>query len=301
MKTHRTAGFSFLFGLLGLVSLSAMAASHWPQNVLITNDNGIDDPKIWALAKAVAKDSDTWIVAASKDRSGSSNYMTLGADRRALTVHRVFQQGHLTAYSFDGYPADCVAFGILGPMKHQAPDLVISGINGGPNLGQSSWFGSGTIGAARTAAHMGIPAIAVSGLHDKDTAMVNAVTHWLVAFIHSPMVQQLQPGQYLTIAFPRVAVDKIHGVVVAPKTPPTPHLAEFERVDSSGSGSDVTEVWLAKPTGKKPQITADGDQALYRQNDIVITPMQIGEQNPAALSQFRGELAKVPPWPKAKP
>lgn len=278
----------------------AASTDHWPQRVLITNDNGIHDDKTWALAKAFAVHSDTWIVAADRNRSGASNYMSLGASRRKITVKRVFHGQHMTAYTFDGYPADCVAFGVLGPLKGDPPDLVVSGINGGPNLGVRSWFGSGTIGAARTAALMGIPAIAVSGLRSSDPAMVTAVTRWVVAFARSPMVRHLKPGQYLTVAIPRVAPDKIRGIRVAPKALTTHGLIEFDRIQRTGSGDDVTEEWVGKATGKRPEVLRGSDEALYREGYIVISPMRLDEQDQAAIPALRTELAQLPPWPQGQ-
>lgn len=293
----------FVFVLVFLAVATAgtappvQAETPWPGRVLITNDNGIHDPKIWALAKAFAAHSDTWLVASDTDRSGSSNLVSVRPDRRALTAIRVGKSARLTAYSVAGYPADCVALGVRGLLKDDPPDLVVSGINGGPNLGERDWFGSGTIGAARTAALLGVPAIAVSGLDDDDTDMVHTVVDWIVAFANSQTVRNLEPGQYLTVAIPRVAPDQIRGIRIAARAPVAHGLVAFDRVAQAKDDDKLTEVWVAKGTGKHPAPATGTDAALYREGYIVITPMRVGEVETAAIPALRRQAGAVPPWP----
>lgn len=275
----------------------ARAATTWPERVLITNDNGIHDPKIWALGKAFAVHGDTWLVASNSDRSGASNVVSVRPDRLALTAVRVQGDRHLVAYSVAGSPADCVILGVLGLLKDDPPDLVVSGINGGPNLGMRDWAGSGTIGAARTAALLGIPAIAVSGLDDDDAEMVGKVTGWVVAFAHSGIVRNLKPGQYLTVAIPRVPAEKIRGIRIAQRTPYTRGQFAFDRVSQMEQGDKQAEVWVARQTGRPARPEPGSDAALYRDGYIVITPMHIGEDDRAAIPALRQDAGELPPWP----
>ncbi len=129
---------------------TAGSESAWPRRVLVTNDNGIDDIALVELARALAKVTETHVVATTTDRSGSSNLISAVRTGEFRAERRDLGEG-IEAYALEGYPADCVLFALAGPMRNRLPDLVISGINGGPNLGDD-WFGSGTIGAARTAA-----------------------------------------------------------------------------------------------------------------------------------------------------
>ncbi|MDN5864230.1 MAG: hypothetical protein L0I62_03295 [Gammaproteobacteria bacterium] len=278
-------------------SPSRKQSGTWPQRVLITNDNGIHDGKVWALARAFARHSDTWLVAAGQDRSGTSNQVSLGKDKQAITVRRVYQGKRLTAYALPGYPADCVIFGVLGLLKDDPPDLVVSGVNGGPNLGVRGWFGSGTIGAARMAAFLGIPAIAVSGLEDDDEKMVAKVTQWVVKLAGSSLARNLEPGQYLTVAVPRISADEIRGIRFAKRAPVTRRLYEFRRVRKLKADGERWEVWVAQATGRKPNVPAGSDRALYRQGYIVITPMRLGEVNAAELPVLRKRLDEWPKWP----
>jgi len=133
----------------------------WPKSVLITNDDGIGDEKMIAMALAFSEIAETYIIAPIDDKSGSSHYASVFS-KNFLTAEKQDIDNSITAYQVDDYPADCIFLGLKGLMKDNPPDLVISGINGGPNLGYD-WMASGTIGAARMAAFWGVPAIAVSG------------------------------------------------------------------------------------------------------------------------------------------
>ncbi|MCZ6833466.1 MAG: hypothetical protein O7F11_06955, partial [Acidobacteria bacterium] len=186
--------------------------SAWPRRVLVTNDNGIDDIALVELARALAKVTETFVVASTTDRSGSSNLISSVRTGEFRVERRDLGEG-IEAYALDGYPADCVVFALAGPMRDRLPDLVISGINGGPNLGDD-WFGSGTIGAARTAAYLGIPSVAISGLEDDDPEAVRAAVRWVVDLVRSEAVRALRSPQYLTVSLPLVSSASVAGVEV---------------------------------------------------------------------------------------
>jgi 5'-nucleotidase len=121
--------------------------------ILLTNDDGIDSAGLEALRVALA-DHEVWIIAPDGERSAQSH---------SITVHDPIRCRELgdTVFSISGTPADCVIVGLLGVMGGVKPDVVVSGINIGPNLGTDIIF-SGTVAAARQGAFMGIPGIAVS-------------------------------------------------------------------------------------------------------------------------------------------
>jgi len=121
--------------------------------VLLTNDDGIDSAGLEALQAALSVDHDVWIIAPDGERSAMSHYITVRDPIRCRTVGE-------QAYASSGSPADCVIVGMLGGIP-VTPDVVVSGINIGPNLGTDIIY-SGTVAAARQAAFMGIPGIAVS-------------------------------------------------------------------------------------------------------------------------------------------
>lgn len=121
--------------------------------ILLTNDDGIDSPGLTVLAEELEKRHNVWIMAPDGDRSGKSQSITL---KDAI---RTTQMGE-KSFACSGTPADCVAISMLGAVPDPI-DLVISGINLGPNLGTDIIY-SGTAAAARQAALKECPAIAVS-------------------------------------------------------------------------------------------------------------------------------------------
>ncbi|MFP4363950.1 MAG: 5'/3'-nucleotidase SurE [Spirochaetia bacterium] len=122
-------------------------------NILLTNDDGVTSPGIYALKDALEPEHSVCIIAPDTEQSGTSHKITLKDPLRVKEVEdRVLSCG--------GTPADCVMIAYLGAAPEK-PDLVISGINFGPNLGTDIIY-SGTAAAARQAALMGYPGIAVS-------------------------------------------------------------------------------------------------------------------------------------------
>jgi 5'-nucleotidase len=121
--------------------------------ILVTNDDGIDSPGLRALVDALRDDHEVWVVAPDGERSGTSHYVTLkGPIRFVRQAEREF--------AVSGSPADCVILSALGALPVR-PDMVLSGINSGPNFGTDMVY-SGTAAAARQGALMYLPSMAVS-------------------------------------------------------------------------------------------------------------------------------------------
>lgn len=121
--------------------------------ILVTNDDGIDAPGINALAEVLGRVAEVAVVAPDRERSAVSHALTLHHPLRAVNVAP-------NRYSVDGTPTDCVNLGIHSLIDFH-PDLVVSGINRGANLGDDVTY-SGTVAAALEATLMGIPAFAIS-------------------------------------------------------------------------------------------------------------------------------------------
>jgi len=132
--------------------------------VLITNDDGISSEGLHALVRAFAPAHEVVVLAPSDDRSASGASLTVRQDIDAQEAPEIVRIGAAAAYQLDGTPATCVlvaSFGALVPR----PDLVVSGVNPGPNLGCDTYL-SGTVGAARVATTLGMPGVAVSCRRD---------------------------------------------------------------------------------------------------------------------------------------
>lgn len=122
-------------------------------NIMVTNDDGIHAPGIRALAEAMQELGQVTVVAPDRERSAAGHSLTLHSPLRVFELHKDW-------YAVNGTPTDCVNMGIHNLLQ-SIPDLVVSGINHGPNLGDDITY-SGTVAAAMEANLMGIPAIAFS-------------------------------------------------------------------------------------------------------------------------------------------
>ena len=122
-------------------------------HILITNDDGYLAPGLEALARELRRVAEISVVAPDRNKSGASNSLTL---TRPLRVERTVEG----TYYVDGTPTDCVHLALNGLLEN-APDMVVSGINAGPNLGDDVLY-SGTVAAAMEGRYLGLPAIAVS-------------------------------------------------------------------------------------------------------------------------------------------
>lgn len=273
----------------GQMPVERKASEGFPQRVLVTNDNGIEDEKIHALAKAFAAAGiDTWVVAASTDRSGASNW--LEATRTGEYRVRTVSIGpSIKGFMLQGTPADCVVFALSGPMRNTPPDLVVSGINGGANEADD-WFGSGTIGAARTGTYFGVPGIAVSGLLSDAEPDHRRVAEWVVSFARSKPVRRLEPPQYLTVSLPEGPITDITGVEVVRRARGLVRGAAEAKVTEDG-----WNVWSLRIESTDLRPAPDTDVAALERKHIAIVPMRVDEMDEAALRELRAQ--DFPAWP----
>ena len=127
-----------------------------PARILVTNDDGIYSEGLRKLADACRAVGDVVIVAPDREQSAASHALTLNRPLRVLEIAK-------NEYIVDGTPSDCVNLAVLNVLKDRRPDIVVSGINFGPNLGDDVTY-SGTISAAFEGALLNIPSIAFSAL-----------------------------------------------------------------------------------------------------------------------------------------
>jgi 5'-nucleotidase len=126
-------------------------------HILVTNDDGIESPGLFALKQALDPLGDVSVIAPDSNRSATARSITI---RRPLEVDEVRLPDGSLGYATDGTPVDCVRFAVLG-LLGTTPDLIVSGINHGLNLGDDVTY-SGTVAAALEGVLLGWPAIAVS-------------------------------------------------------------------------------------------------------------------------------------------
>lgn len=268
--------------------------SAWPRRILVTNDNGIDDRPMVELARALSAFAEVTVVAATTDRSGTTNYLPSARSGEFRVERRALGDG-IDAYALDGYPADCVLFAMAGPMRDRLPDLVVSGINGGANLGDA-WFGSGTIGAARTAAYFGVPALAVSGVEDDDPAAIRATVDWVGRLVRSPAVRALRPPEYLTVSFPPVPPAEITGVEVVSRAR---GLYSGRAVLDPDGSSGGRERWNLELELSPQDAPPDSDVAAAGRARIAVVPMRVDEDDPMLRARLSKRPDMLPRWSRS--
>ncbi|HEX2923807.1 MAG TPA: 5'/3'-nucleotidase SurE [Chloroflexota bacterium] len=196
--------------------------------ILVTNDDGIDSEGLLVLKRALAAVGEVVVVAPDRDWSIIGHAKTM---RRPLRVARVSLPDGDPAFSVDGTPTDCVSLGVLGLVPRR-PNLVVAGINKGPNLGEDITY-SGTVAAAMESAIAGIPSIAVSlaDYYDWDFAVAAQFTAKLARRI---VGNGLGADVLLNVNVPNVTAERIAGVEITRLGRRIYKDVLEEREDSSG-------------------------------------------------------------------
>lgn len=278
--------------LLGPAKPLVAQEQDWPRKVVITNDDGIDDDGLTALAYAFASVAETYVIAPMENRSGSTSYVSAIANRYLEVERRELGAG-ITAYAVDGYPADAVVFALAGLLAEDPPDLVISGINNGANLSDDALL-SGTVGAARIAAFAGVPALAVSG-HNNEPQTLATIARWVVELSRTALVRDLEPRQFLTVSVPRVPASEITGVEVV-RRGPWPTTVSFGRSDQP-AGAPGRERWDLSFGARSVTPPPGTDLYVYGQNRIAIVPVRVDEHDYELLDELLGSPPSLPAWP----
>jgi 5'-nucleotidase len=172
--------------------------------ILVSNDDGYLAPGLAALAEAVRPFGDITVVAPEQNSSGASNSLTLS---RPLTVSRT-SDGIIF---INGTPSDCVHIALTG-LLDQRPDLIVSGINNGQNMGDDTIY-SGTVAAAMEGFLFGIPAIAFS-LVDKGYAHLDAAAAMAAQVVRRHAEQPLPGSFLLNVNIPNRPLAEIRGITV---------------------------------------------------------------------------------------
>lgn len=232
--------------------------------ILVTNDDGVNAPGLWALAAALQDLGEVVVSAPDRDQSGIGTSMTLLDVVKAREVAEPPVAG-IRTYAVEGTPADCVilATEILSPGRF---DAVVSGINDGSNLGLD-FLTSGTVGAAFQGYFRGIHSVAMS------VASLTNVRYGAAARSARAIVGALSKGDYgqalfLNVNLPNTAPDAIKGVAIA-KVGPRLYLENVER----GNNGRRTHYWI-KHNRLSNYAVADGsDIWALRNGRVAITPL----------------------------
>ena len=248
--------------------------------ILISNDDGFQAPGIVALHAALKDIADVEVVAPEHNNSAKSNALTLAAPLYVHTAHNGFR--YVT-----GTPADCVHIALKGLLDYR-PDLVVSGINNGANMGDDTIY-SGTVGAAMEAYLFGIPAIAFSQT-EKGWGHIEAA-----AEVARRLVQKIErermhegPAFLLNVNVPNRPIDELQPVKVCRLG--RRHAAE--KVITQDSPRGETMYWIAGAGSAKD--SGEGtDFHATAAGHVALTPLQIDLTDHANLGEWRNAVARL--------
>ncbi|HYH08058.1 MAG TPA: 5'/3'-nucleotidase SurE [Thermoanaerobaculia bacterium] len=238
--------------------------------ILVTNDDGIYSEGLKKLAEACRPHGEVIIVAPDREQSAASHALTLNRPLRMLEIEK-------DSWIVDGTPSDCVNLAVLKLMKDARPDLVVSGINFGPNLGDDVTY-SGTISAAFEGALLNIPSIAFSALVGKGFSFDQcaAVAGDLVKIA---LEQHRDPQIVLNVNFP---VGPFAGVKIARLGKRIYSEGVIERLDPRGR----KYYWI----GGEPPVWHPGENTDFeaiQQNYVTITPLHLDLTHHESLSRLQ--------------
>ena len=178
-------------------------------NILVTNDDGIDSPGIYALAHALRTVGNVVVVAPDRQQSAVGHALTVNSPLRATPFHR---NNEFFGLAVDGTPADCVKLGLSTLIDHPI-DLIVSGINFGYNTAINVLY-SGTVSAATEGVLLGIPAIAVSLGSFSWDASCEAAAQTAQYLASTYFDLGIPPGTVLNVNVPSIPSEEIKGLKV---------------------------------------------------------------------------------------
>lgn len=239
--------------------------------ILVSNDDGFLATGINVLTKALAEIADVVVVAPDRNRSAASNSLTVHAPLRISKIAE-------NRYSVDGTPSDCVHLALTGLLDDE-PDLVVSGINHGANLGDDVIY-SGTVAAAMEGRFLGLPTIAISLAGD-------SLTHFdTAARVVTEMVKKLEraslaPDTTLNVNVPDIPYDELTGVVAARLG----FRHKSEPVIRTRDPHGRTIYWVG-PAGKGQDAGPGTDFHAIDQGAVAVTPLKVDLTRHDSLPQL---------------
>ncbi|WP_041793639.1 5'/3'-nucleotidase SurE [Pararhodospirillum photometricum] len=245
--------------------------------ILVSNDDGVDAEGLALLAEvARTLSEDVWVVAPERERSGAAHALTLHEPLRV-------QQRDARTFAVSGTPTDCVLVAVNHLMKDKAPDLVLSGVNRGANLGEDVHY-SGTVAAALEGTLLGLRAIALSQVIEGALADPYAVARARAgALIRQACARPWGRNVLLNINFPACAPEAVTGV-------------ELTRQGKRKIGDDIQErfdprgrsyLWIG-PQRSEDRFAAGTDLEASCRGAITVTPIGIDMTDVPTLAALAG-------------
>jgi 5'-nucleotidase len=233
-------------------------------HILVTNDDGVDAPGLLALNQALREVADTTVFAPSHNWSASGHVKTM---HKPLRVGETHLADNTRALITSGAPSDCVALAFMGVVERPI-DMVVSGINRGPNLGHDVTY-SGTVTAAMEGAIAGVPAISVS-LGTYEEADFTFAARVAAQLAHEVTRRGLPPETLLNVNVPAVPEEEIAGIMVTRMGLRIYYDELIRRIDPKGR----PYYWIG---GKEPGGVLEEGTDLWAvaNNYVSVTPLQL--------------------------
>ena len=249
---------------------------------MLTNDDGIDAPGMAVMEEIAAQIArEVWVVAPEHDQSGQSHAISL---HHAL---RITERGG-RRYGVTGTPGDCAAMGLCHLMKDNPPQLVLSGVNRGLNLGLETVF-SGTVGGAMTAMMLGVPAIALSqAFADRNNVPWDTARTLAAGVIERLLALGWGKDAVINVNFPPLPADQAGPMTLARQGV---GMVAGMNVDTRTDPRGMTYHWLNFRRGDREQ----GPESYYsalRAGRIVVTPLRYDRTDEDAYADLAKHLPR---------
>lgn len=227
--------------------------------ILLSNDDGVHAQGIHELKRALSDIADVILVAPDRNRSGASNSLTLETPLRVIELEK-------NVYSVQGTPTDCVHFALNELLKEDKPDLVVSGINHGANLGDDVLY-SGTVAAAMEGHFLGVQSIAISlaGKHHFETA-----AHVAKQLVEQHLIHPIPTNRLINVNVPDIPIHDLEPFKVTRLG--ARHHAEDMIKQKDPRGHEI--YWLGPP-GKEQDAGEGTDFHAISNRLVSITPLQV--------------------------
>lgn len=248
--------------------------------ILISNDDGYQAPGLPCLAQALRTRGEVSVVVPDRDRSGASNSLTLDYPIRATELENGFVR-------VNGTPTDCVHLAITG-LLDQEPDMVISGINAGGNLGDDVIY-SGTVAAAMEGRFLGYPAIAIS-LAGKTPAHYDTAVRVAEKLIERLQHEPLPKETILNVNVPDLPLGDVAGISVTRLG----HRHKSEPVIRTADPRGRPIYWIGE-SGAEQDAGPGTDFFAIKHGYVSVTPLQVDLTRHSALDELRSWMGGVAP------
>ena len=247
--------------------------------LLISNDDGINAPGLKILERITQKIfKEVWVVAPETEHSGAGHSLTL---RRPLRIRRIASR----RYAVDGTPTDSVLLGVHQVMKKTPPDILISGINLGGNLGDDITY-SGTVAAAMEGALLGLPSVAFSQYY-KNRQNVSWATSekWTHNVLRNLFALDWPQEVFMNVNFPDVPPDMVSGIEVVRQGRRKIGVLYNEGRDPRGD----KYYWIG-PQREEEVFKAGTDLNVVASGGIAITPLSLDLTHKSMVRSMRRAL-----------